>query len=74
MTTAIVGRDQEDLAQPWVKKRSMEVDGLGVNPFDFTISKDDVERLYRSGQAAARAFLKRYERSRSAMIPPMPPK
>jgi NTE family protein len=74
ITTAVVGRDQGYLAQPWVHDRAIEVDGLGIDPFDFTISKDDVERLYRSGQVAARAFLKRYEPSRSAMTPPTAPR
>ena len=57
MTTAIVGRDQGYLAQPWVKERSIEVDGLGVNPFDFAIGADTAERLYESGRRAAIEFL-----------------
>ncbi|HEY3019487.1 MAG TPA: patatin-like phospholipase family protein [Solirubrobacteraceae bacterium] len=60
VTTAIVGRDQGYLAQPWVHARSIEVDTLGVNPFDFTIGPDVVERLYESGRAAATAFLERW--------------
>ena len=57
ITTAVVGRDQGYLAQPWVRDRSIEVDGLGVDPFDFTISRESVDRLYQSGQEAATAFL-----------------
>ena len=57
LTTGVVGRDQGYLAQPWVEKRSIEVDGRGVNPFDFTISKETAERLYQSGRRAATEFL-----------------
>jgi NTE family protein len=57
VTTAVVGRDQGYLAQPWVAERSIRVDGLGVNPFDFTIDRETVERLYESGRRAAEEFL-----------------
>jgi hypothetical protein len=40
------------------------VDSLGVNPFDFTIGPEIVERLYQSGRRAATRFLDR--RSRAA--------
>lgn len=59
VTTTIVGRDQGYLAQPWVAERAIEVDTFGINPFDFGIGADDVERLYASGRAAATAFLDR---------------
>lgn len=59
VTTAVVGRDQGYLAQPWVRERSIEVDSLGVNPFDFTIGGPTVERLYQSGRRAASEFLDR---------------
>ena len=52
VVTAIVGRDQGYLAQPWVQSRSIEVDGLGV-PFDFTIDAKTAEKLYQSGRRAA---------------------
>lgn len=57
VTTAVVGRDQAYLAQPWVRERSIEVDGLGVNPFDFKISRQTAERLYQSGRLAATRFM-----------------
>jgi len=57
VTTAVVGRDQAYLAQPWVRDRSIEVDSLGVNPFDFGIDAETVERLFESGRSAASAFL-----------------
>ena len=57
MTTAVVGRDQGYLAQPWVRERSIAVDGLGINPFDFRIDAQTTERLYQSGRHAANGFL-----------------
>lgn len=59
ITTAVVGRDQGYLAQPWVRDRTIEVDSLAVNPFDFSIKPDIVERLYDSGRRAATEFLDR---------------
>jgi NTE family protein len=61
VTTAVVGRDQGYLAQPWVKARSIEVDPLGVHPFDFWASSEDIDRLYESGRRAAEAFLAGWE-------------
>jgi NTE family protein len=57
LTTAIVGRDQGYLAQPWVMRRSIEVDSLGVGPFDFAIDQATAERLYASGRHAAEQHL-----------------
>ena len=70
VTTAIVGRDQGYLAQPWVRARSIEVDALGVHPFDFAIGPEDVDRLYESGRRAAGQFLER--RAPEATPPPAP--
>lgn len=61
VTTAVVGRDQGYLAQPWVKARSTEVNALGVHPFDFWASRADIDRLYDSGRRAAEAFLEGWE-------------
>jgi NTE family protein len=61
LTTAVVGRDQGYLAQPWVRDWSIEGDTHGVSPFDFTISDDVVERLHESGREAATAFMARSE-------------
>ena len=65
VTTAVVGRDQGYLAQPWVRDRSIEVDSLAVNPFDFTIGPEVVERLYESGRRAAAEFLSDREGARA---------
>lgn len=75
VTTAVVGRDQGYLAQPWVRARAMEIDTFGVSPFDFTIGSEVVERLYDSGRRAATEFLERWsfdgyvERHRQALRP-----
>jgi NTE family protein len=69
ITTAVVGRDQAFLAQPWVARRSMEVDGLGVSPFDFSIDSHTAERLYQSGRRAATEFLAGAAYSSSAISP-----
>lgn len=55
--TAIVGHDQAQLAKPWVSARTMRVDTSGVNPVDFGLSRDQAERLYANGRAAAADFL-----------------
>lgn len=57
VSTAVLGRDQAYLAQPWVRARSTEVDPLGVNPFDFWVDRETIDRLYRSGRRAARDLL-----------------
>lgn len=57
VTTAVVGRDQGYLAQPWVRDRSIAVDGLGVSPFDFGIDRKAAERLYESGRRAGADFV-----------------
>lgn len=60
VTTAVVGRDQGYLAQPWVRARSIEVDSLGVNPFDFMIDRRVAERLFERGRRAAEDFLRQW--------------
>ena len=55
--TAIVGRDQGYLAQPWVAERSIEVDSRGVQPFDFGIGGPTADQLFQSGRDAATQFL-----------------
>ena len=60
VATALSGRDQGYLAQPWVKARSIRVDDLGVDPFDFSIGPEAVDRLYESGRRAATDFLARW--------------
>ncbi len=55
--TAIVGRDQAQLAKPWVKVRTMQVDTAGVNPVDFGLTPTQAAALFESGRAAATRFL-----------------
>jgi NTE family protein len=60
IVTAAFGRDQAYLEQPWIANRSIAVDSLGVNPFDFSVGRDLKEALYESGRAAASEFLENY--------------
>ncbi len=55
--TAIVGRDQTQLAKPWVRARTMQVDSAGVNPLDFGLTSAQATALYESGRSAAASFL-----------------
>jgi NTE family protein len=59
LSTALVGRDQGYLDQPGVRARSINVDSLGIDPFDFSLSPLMVQRLYESGRRAAEVFLAR---------------
>jgi NTE family protein len=71
ITTAVVGRDQAYLNQPWIKERTFEVDGLGVSPFDFTINRRTAERLFESGRRAATEFLEHDQATDAeARVPP----
>jgi NTE family protein len=57
ITTALVGRDQAYLSQPWVNARAIRVDSTDVGFLDFDISDNEVEALYLNGYAAAERFL-----------------
>jgi NTE family protein len=57
VVTAIVGRDQGYLAQPWVKARSIEVDSHRVGAFDFAINAKMAEQLYQDGRQAATEWI-----------------
>ncbi|MDT5064545.1 MAG: hypothetical protein QOK02_700 [Mycobacterium sp.] len=57
ITTALVGRDQTYLNQPWVNARAIRVDSTDVGFLDFDITDAQVEALYANGYAAAERFL-----------------
>jgi NTE family protein len=61
ITTALVGRDQAYLNQPWVSSRAIHVDSTAVGFLDFDISKREIEALYAKGYAAARHFLSTWD-------------
>ena len=61
ITTAVVGRDQAYLNQPWVSARAIRVDSTAVGFLDFDISKGETEALYEKGYAAAREFLSTWD-------------
>ncbi|BBZ29587.1 membrane protein [Mycolicibacterium madagascariense] len=57
ITTALVGRDQAYLNQPWVQARTIRVDSTKVGFLDFDLRRNDVLALYAEGHAAAERFL-----------------
>jgi NTE family protein len=61
ITTALVGRDQAYLNQPWVNARAIRVDSTAVGFLDFDISKPELEALYDKGYAAAQDFLSTWD-------------
>jgi NTE family protein len=61
ITTALVGRDQAYLNQPWVDARTIRVDSTDVGFLDFDISDNEIEALYAKGYAAAEKFLSSWD-------------
>ncbi|MBV8346704.1 MAG: patatin-like phospholipase family protein, partial [Mycolicibacterium sp.] len=61
ITTAVVGRDQAYLNQPWVSARAIRVDSTAVGFLDFDISKKQTQALYQKGYAAAQEFLSTWD-------------
>jgi NTE family protein len=61
ITTALVGRDQAYLNQPWVNARTIRVDSTDVGFLDFDISDNEIEALYVQGYAAAEKFLSTWD-------------
>ena len=61
ITTAVVGRDQAYLNQPWVTARAIRVDSTEVGFLDFGISDTEIEALYGKGHAAAEDFLSTWD-------------
>ncbi len=57
ITTALVGRDQAYLNEPWVSARTIRVDSTDVGFLDFGISDKEIQALYAKGYAAAEKFL-----------------
>jgi NTE family protein len=61
ITTALVGRDQAYLNEPWVNARTIRVDSTDVGFLDFNISDNEIEALYAKGHAAAEKFLSTWD-------------
>ena len=61
ITTALVGRDQAYLNEPWVNARAIRVDSTDVGFLDFDISDNEIEALYAKGYAAAEKFLSAWD-------------
>jgi NTE family protein len=61
ITTALVGRDQAYLNEPWVSARTIRVDSTDVGFLDFDISDNEIEALYAKGYAATESFLSTWD-------------
>jgi NTE family protein len=61
ITTALVGRDQAYLNEPWVSARTVRVDSTDVGFLDFDISDKEIEALYAKGYAATEKFLSTWD-------------
>jgi NTE family protein len=61
ITTALVGRDQAYLNEPWVSARTIRVDSTDAGFLDFGITDNEIEALYAKGYAAAEAFLSTWD-------------
>jgi NTE family protein len=61
ITTALVGRDQAYLNEPWVNARTIRVDSTDVGFLEFDISDNEIEALYAKGYAAAEKFLSTWD-------------
>jgi NTE family protein len=61
ITTALVGRDQAYLNEPWVAARAIRVDSTEVGFLDFTISDNEIQALYGRGYTAAEKFLSTWD-------------
>lgn len=57
ITTAVIGRDQGHLAQPWVQARTIDVDATRVGIVEFNVVDAGEEALYDNGHIAAETFL-----------------
>jgi NTE family protein len=61
LTTMLVGHDQTQLNQPWVKARAIQVESTNVGVLDFSIPRRRLEELYDNGYAATQAFLSTWD-------------
>ena len=61
IATALVGRDQSYLNQPWVSARTIRVDSTQVGVLDFGITAEQTQALYLRGYEAAEAFLSTWD-------------
>lgn len=57
VTTAVVGRDQGQVAKPWVAARTIEVETDDIGIVEFDIDAEQREEALANGRAAVAAFL-----------------
>jgi NTE family protein len=61
VVTAVIGRDEAYRHQPWVAARTIEVRSESVGFTDFTLTQEQVRRLYDDGYQAATRFLSTWD-------------
>ncbi|WP_246133605.1 patatin-like phospholipase family protein [Mycobacterium helveticum] len=61
LTTMLVGHDQTQLNQPWVRSRAILVESTDVGVLDFSASRHRLEQLFDRGYEAAQAFLSTWD-------------
>ena len=61
LTTMLVGHDQTQLNQPWVRSRAILVESTDVGVLDFDASRQRLEQLFDKGYEAAQAFLSTWD-------------
>ncbi|BBZ44576.1 patatin-like phospholipase family protein [Mycobacterium parmense] len=61
LTTMLVGHDQTQLNQPWVRSRAILVESTDVGVLDFGASRGRLEELFNRGYEAAQAFLSTWD-------------
>ncbi|HTZ15770.1 MAG TPA: patatin-like phospholipase family protein [Mycobacterium sp.] len=61
LTTMLVGHDQTQLNQPWVRCRAILVESTDVGVLDFSASRKRLKELYDRGYEAGGAFLSTWD-------------
>ena len=61
LTTMLVGHDQTQLNQPWVRSRAIMVESADVGVLDFGVPRKRLEEFFDKGYAAAQAFLSTWD-------------
>ncbi|MDD4868150.1 MAG: patatin-like phospholipase family protein [Mycobacterium sp.] len=61
LTTMLVGHDQTQLNQPWIRSRAILVESTDVGVLDFSASRQRLEQLFDQGYEAAQMFLSTWD-------------
>ncbi len=61
VSTALAGRDQTLLGQPWVQVRTIQLDTRAVHVLDWRVKEDVIERLHDDARRRAREFMSTWD-------------